>query len=204
LHAAIDYCPFKPWALYEARARGLIRTHAQVGEMILGDDGDTFYLGSKMSDVRLCCYDKRGFTRSELRFRNGHARLFLAELMARSAEQLAELALGALRAFVDFVDSREDSNISRCSLLPFWSDFIGRFEAVRVAPKKAAASLGAFLLHVRKQAATFRTYVACMVAQGNTPEHVAREFLAHGEVKMGTRHRSLIVAAEHARAWCPS
>jgi hypothetical protein len=145
--------------------------------------------------MMLRCYNSRGYTRVELQMRRGHARNFLANLFARSLEELPELALGAVRSFVDFVDTTADKNISRCPLLPFWSDFVGLIEKVRLAPPRPPASLTKYLQHVRKQAGMFWTYLASLSVMGLSRSHVLSEFLEHGAAKMTDRQRFLVLAA---------
>ncbi len=193
--AAVDGAPFKPAHLQAARRAGMIRTHAQTGRFIIGDEGDTFYLGSKNSDMQLRCYDMRGPTRVELQLRRGVAKNFLAALFASGVDDLPKLALGAIRGFVDFVDSRSNSNTTRCTLLPFWSSFIGLFPKIRLATRKSPSSVERSLQYLRKQAAMLVTYVQALHARGTDPFHALEELLKHGQANMKDRHHFLVHAA---------
>jgi hypothetical protein len=193
--AAVDGAPFKPAHLQSARKAGMIRSHAQTGHFIIGDQGDTFYLGSKNSDMQLRCYDMRGPTRVELQMRRGVAKNFLAALFASGVDELPQLALGAIRGFVDFVDSGSDPNITRCALLPFWDSFTGLFAKIRLATRKAPLSVEKSLEYVRKQAAMLVAYLQVLHARGTEPFHALDELLKHGRANMKDRHHLLVHVA---------
>lgn len=195
LDAAIDYCPFTPEHLFEARRRGLIRTHAQQGGWKDSPEGNTFELGSRKSDVFLRCYDRRGYTRTELELKRGHAQEFLAGLMARDVSEFPALFLGALRAHVDFVDPGACSNISRAPLLPFWRAFVGMFERVRLAPARAVPVVEKYLRQARKYASLVYVYISLASRVGPVPPHplhVIQEFLGHGEHNLKPHHKRLL------------
>jgi hypothetical protein len=193
--AAVDGAPFKPAHLQVARRAGMIRTHAQIGRFIIGDEGDTFYLGSKNSDMQLRCYDMRGPTRVELQLRRGVAKNFLAAFFASGVDDLPKLALGAIRGFVDFVDSRSNSNTTRCTLLPFWSSFIGLFSKIRLATRKPPPSVERSFQYLRKQAAMLVIYVQALHARGTDPFYALEELLKHGQANMKDRYYFFVHAA---------
>lgn len=194
LDAAVDYCPFTPRHLLEAFNRGLARTHAQKAGWDTSTTGDTFTLGSRRSDASLRCYDMRGYTRTEVELRRGHAQEFLARLFASSEVDHPALFLGAIRSVVDFVDATQDENISRCRLLPFWSDFVALFQKIRLAPARALATARTYRDRARKQmGAMFYTYVASSVLDlGMSWMQVVGELYQYGARQAKTRHRMVL------------
>jgi DNA relaxase NicK len=193
LDAAADYCPFTPQHLYEARKRGLVRTHAQAWDWRENHEGTTFYLGSRASGQMLRAYDRRGFTRTELEMRRGHAQALLARLFEHGVDAFPRLVLGAIRAFVEFVDTRADTNISRCPPLPWWRDFVGVFERVRIAPRRVQPTVGRYLAHARRYAALFHVYVALVTRQsGRAYLDVVNELFTHGSMRLRVHHQLLL------------
>jgi hypothetical protein len=196
LDAAVDYCPFTPEHLFEAHRLGFVRTHAAVWDWTGNSKGKTFYLGSDKSDIMLRCYDMRGYTRSELQLRRGHAREFLAGLMSRDVSEFPALFLGALRSFVDFVDSGACENISRAPLLPFWESFVGMFKRVKIAPIRVAPVLEKYLTQARKYGAMFHVYASLLARSGYPLAYVLGELYSHGAEHLKPHHHRLL-----ARGW---
>ncbi len=192
LDAATDYCPFTPRHLLQATDMGLTRTHAQTHGWDSNNDGDTFTLGSRKSDVYLRCYDMRGYTRTELELKRGHAREFLAALMSRDMDEFPALFLGAIRSCVDFVDSGACENISRAPLLPFWREFVGMFERVRLAPARVQPVVEKYLRQARKYAGMFHVYASLVASPGRPLAHVLGELYSHGAEHLKPHHRLLL------------
>lgn len=126
LDIAFDGAPFTPREMAEWARQGNIRCRSRKRGFYDGLDGsgDTLYLGSSASSWYLCAYDKRGFTRLELRLTGERAEQAYNALMGEP-EVFKLAALGWLRQFCDFVDTTAGSNISRAPLLPVWEAFIG-------------------------------------------------------------------------------
>ncbi len=196
LDAAIDHCPFTPRHLLHAQEMGLSRTHAQAHGWASNIEGDTFTLGSRKSDVFLRCYDRRGFTRTELEFKRGHAQEFLAGLMSRTDDEFPALFLGALRSFVDFVNRDASENISRAPLLPFWKSFVGMVHKVKTAPARAVAVVEKYLRQARKYAGMFHVYASLVSREGRPLTSVLNELYTHGSNHLKPHHRLLL-----ARGW---
>ncbi len=192
LDAAIDHCPFTPRHLLQAQEMGLSRTHAQAHGWASNTEGDTFTLGSRKSDVFLRCYDRRGFTRTELELKRGHAQEFLAGLMARDVSEFPALFLGALRSFVDFVDTGVCENISRAPLLPFWRSFVGLVEKFRIAPARVQLCVEKYLRQARKYGAMFHVYGSLLAREGRSLASVLGELYTHGAEHLRPHHRLLL------------
>ena len=127
---AFDGVPFTPQELFNHYKKNNVRTrvrrfdyHPPNGKKARhwsyhqNGSGNTFYLGSQQSTQHLCCYDERGFTRMELRFKGERAEKAY-EALTGDSNQLKLTALGWLREHVDFVDNSSSDNVSRQTLLP--------------------------------------------------------------------------------------
>lgn len=195
--AAIDFCPFTPRDLFRHREEGNTRTHAQSHQFFASQEGDTFTLGSRTSAPYLPCYDKRGYTRTELELKRGHAKNFLAGLFRCATDKdISELFLGALRAFVEFVGYHQSGNSSRRPLLPFWRRFIKAAQKVRLAPERVQPTVESYVAQTPKQiAAMFHTFVS-LLTQGRTRKadiaEIASFLYERGGGRLKTRHRLLI------------
>lgn len=160
---AVDHCPFTPSQLREHWMRDQVRSAARVPNVEAlearglalrpeyqgvrscrwheSGTGATFSMGSRQSSQMARCYDTRGFTRLELELKGRRAAYAARDLftVVEDRETFADLALGLVRDFVDFVDTDADSNPSRAPLLSFWDAFIGAVARARVALEGAPA-----------------------------------------------------------------
>jgi hypothetical protein len=139
----------------------------------------------------------RGYTRTELELKRGHAREFLAGLMSRDESEFPALFLGALRSHVDFVDTGACENISRAPLLPFWRAFVGMFERVKLAPARVQSSAEKYLIQARKYAAMFHVYASLETRSGRPLVSVLTELYTHGAQRLKTHHRLLLGVSGH-------
>jgi hypothetical protein len=135
---AFDHAPFSPMDCYEAHQRGDIRCKASrdAHHWHSNSEGDTFYIGSKMSGRLIRIYNRRGFTRLEMQFRHKWAQAVGARLIDQGDKDLGPWAFGLLRDFVDFVDRTGGGSASRAPLLPWWAAFVGNAEKCKLALEK--------------------------------------------------------------------
>ncbi len=192
LDGAIDGCPFTPEDLFMAHHIGQTRTHAQAHRFYRSTDGDTFYLGSGKSDVQLRVYNRRGFTRSELQLRRGHAQNMFDKLMATDLQDYPALFLGALRSHVDFVDRKASTNINRAPLLPFWSNFVALCQKVKLAPARVQSGASKYLQHVIKCVFMVHVYGSLMARKGIPFSDALFGLYTIGSEKLKPHHRLLL------------
>ena len=90
--------------------------------------GHTVYFGSRKSDIFLRVYDKRLeqkvdyiWVRWELEIKNQRADELAAMIISKN--EVAKIAIGLLSNCIRFI-RHDDSNRSRCSLLPRWKKFV--------------------------------------------------------------------------------
>ena len=92
------------------------------------DTGTTVYFGAKSSSFRIRIYDKAAeqgvqghWVRCEMVFRGKNSLSFFQHLA--DGRSVGELSAQVLNDKIKFID-RDDSNISRCSVCKWWSDFV--------------------------------------------------------------------------------
>lgn len=101
--------------------------------------GSTVYIGAPSSDFRIRIYDKAlesgesgHWIRVELVMRGENANAFGAQLT--NAENVGKLAAQVVNDKFSFID-RDDSNITRCTVCPWWQAFVDELEAVRLVAR---------------------------------------------------------------------
>ncbi|MDE2216552.1 MAG: replication initiation factor domain-containing protein [Planctomycetota bacterium] len=109
--------------------------------------GETVCIGSKTSQINLKVYDKskeqglegQHWTRVEMMLRDEAANSAAATLISaykQGLEVFTKTAVGLLRGFCDFRDSKSDSNVTRQVLLSWWFSFTEAVEKIRLIGKQ--------------------------------------------------------------------
>lgn len=195
LDVAMDGGGFTPAKLAAAWKSGRVRTHVKVSAKARegrdwrecswesNSEGDTFYMGGKGAQRRACVYDRRGFTRFEMRYRGDAAAAVAADLLGDVGEGWATRAMGHVRAFVDFV-SLGQANASRRPLLGWWAKFVGDAERARVRlVRQVVESFEVVRSWVERQVAP----MLAVVAERLGPAEVKR-LLRAGRSRWDARH----------------
>lgn len=102
------------------------------------DEGHTFYLGSRLTGKMLRIYDKDVESNGAI-----DAVRYEFELHVKYARDMFEYLIehktvdfiSYLRSFFDVIE-RNDSNISRCSLLPEWEEWLSKLDFSEELPEK--------------------------------------------------------------------
>jgi hypothetical protein len=125
---AFDDFPFSPGEVKALILNGSVRTRAQrhtvkwhedYSEIEAGLIAETVSLGGRGSSAFFRCYNSRGFDRGELELKGPRAEAAY-ELLQSPLHLAREMAIGFIRAFVDFVDPLSSSNKSRQAPLTRW------------------------------------------------------------------------------------
>ena len=102
--------------------------------------GSTIYLGAPSSDFRVRIYDKAleqgepgHWVRVELVMRSKNANAFVEQMTG--SENVGKLAAQVINDKFSFID-RDDSNITRCTVCPWWQDFVDELESVRLVARE--------------------------------------------------------------------
>jgi DNA relaxase NicK len=111
---AVDNCPFSVDDVYNwmvenegmntyAKRESIQKIYNPFEENELGGLGcNTVYLGASSSSRRLCCYDRRGYTRLELRWKEEIANIIAFDVLCRSYSEWFQSAISHIRQYVDF------------------------------------------------------------------------------------------------------
>ena len=130
---AFDYCPFTPLECYEAWQRGDVHSkcHRNSWDWRENADGRTLYIGSRMSDRFIRIYDRRGFTRLELEFKNRWSENFARVITEIEPDQWIKQCIGYLIDFIDFNTSDPSSCVS------WWEKFIDEAPSIKLDVSKS-------------------------------------------------------------------
>lgn len=141
LDLAWDTDVLTPTMAREGHAAGNAVTFSKWHDWRENPEGRTLYIGKRGSDndVRLVrIYDRRGPTRVEMELHGKRAQLLWGVLDGADLDDWSAGALAYLVDFLDFRDRSEDSNVGRCSRLPWWEDFTnGAGRLALPLPRKA-------------------------------------------------------------------
>jgi phage replication initiation protein len=170
-------------------------------------EGETFYMGSSMSELMVRVYDKRSeqiLTKGvEADALPGHwvrlelqARKSAAQGLARAyVEQGAVGLVGALRGVIDFTNSDiDDQPKQRCrrGLASWWADFVQAAERLRIRCAPALPTLAGAAAWVERQVAPVLAMLASVPSHGlSWLEGVLRA----GAPRLSARHVSMLVCA---------
>jgi DNA relaxase NicK len=102
--------------------------------------GATAYIGAPSSSFRVRIYDKAleqgepgHWVRVELVMRSRNANAFVGQMT--TSENVGKLAAQVINDKFSFID-RDDSNITRCTVCPWWQDFVDELESVRLVARE--------------------------------------------------------------------
>jgi phage replication initiation protein len=166
-----------------------------------GDEGDTVYIGSEKSEMRIRIYDKAVEQRSkgkeyhgiwnriEMVNRRDYARAVLEALVTGDCE-IGETVAGILAGRIAFIE-RDDKNISRCSLVSWWADFLGEVQKVKLMLKEKPEMAIERLERYFGEDLAGCVYMLDKVLGENFWKNVKK----HGKTKLRERH--LKILAEH-------
>ena len=103
-------------------------------------NGATAYLGAASSSFRVRIYDKAleqgepgHWIRVELVMRSKNANAFVQNMT--TSENVGRLAAQVINDKFSFID-RDDGNITRCTVCPWWQSFVDELEAVRLVARE--------------------------------------------------------------------
>jgi len=130
---AFDHVPFTPQDCYDAWQRGdvIAKCHHDSWDWRENKEGKTLYIGSRQSERFIRIYDRRGFTRLEIVFKDKWSENFARVITEIPSKEWINQCIGYLRDYVNFV-SVKPKNIKSVShdTLSWWSTFIGDSEKV--------------------------------------------------------------------------
>lgn len=103
-------------------------------------NGATAYIGAPSSSFRVRIYDKAleqgepgHWVRVELVMRGKNSKSFVEQMTG--SENVGKLAAQVINDKFSFID-RDDSNITRCTVCPWWQSFVDELESVRLVARE--------------------------------------------------------------------
>lgn len=103
-------------------------------------DGATVYIGAPSSDFRVRIYDKAleqgepgHWVRVELVMKGKNSNAFVEQMTG--SENVGKLAAQVINDKFSFIE-RDDSNITRCTVCPWWQNFVDELESVRLVARE--------------------------------------------------------------------
>lgn len=162
-------------------------------------DGDSLYLGSSESKRQLLIYDRnkdangKNFTRCELRLRKTHADKAI-QLLESDRKNFEQHSIALIRDFVDFVEM-DESNISRASLVGWWSDFVGNIKKTAIKyTDKSVTSIESIVEYMLKNSPNFMVTVMAFVSKtGKSIEQTCDMIMCEGMKRSKPKHNQLIM-----------
>lgn len=176
---AFDHCAFTPDDLYRCWISGKTQTRIRSYDYKRNNEGTTFYCGNKQS-FQLCCYDKRGFTRAEIRVYGKDARVLGKAIITGGYSHAAYAALLIFSNSVTF-------NEADGSSLPGWLSLRALADAGQASFTRAPRISPRLPAHVKVAALheRFRSYlaaVAILAAGFRYPSSLVSEMLAEMKI----------------------
>ncbi|MHC1698968.1 MAG: replication initiation factor domain-containing protein [Geobacteraceae bacterium] len=160
--------------------------------------GETIYLGSTKSHVMFRLYNKAQesgidglWLRFEVQLRDKRAhetaKLFITKITVGS------LATGIINNYFVIIND-DDSNKSRCTLQPWWSDWLMSTEKIRLTTEKEIKCVDETMEFIKRQYAPSLAMINKHL--GGTPyKQFMQEMLDDGRERMGAKHAKILAAS---------
>ena len=110
---AFDHVPFTPMDCYQAWQKGnvIAQCHHKSWDWRENSQGNTLYIGSRQSERFIRIYDRRGYTRLEMVFREKWAENFAQVITEILPQEWILQCIGYLRNYLNFIDSTSKKNV---------------------------------------------------------------------------------------------
>ena len=157
--------------------------------------GRTVYLGSNRQSERvLCCYDRRGPVRAEMRYQRKRADIAYWALFPRGGAPLQkDVATRLLVDFADFVEVTSDSNISRAPRAGWWDRFVGGVTRLRVLLPRPVRTVEKAREWVRRTVAPTLAMLRAVSGEKQFQGYLS-EWIRQGEMRFRDWHERIINA----------
>lgn len=175
------------------------------------NDGLTVSFGKRGNGVYLRIYDKGvkegvkyPWLRSELELRDERADEMAKKIVNGDDIELGKLAAGVLKTYVNFIDpSATDTNTARWAISPWWLEFLGGVERIRLTVKPAVKTIDDTKEFLEEQAATSLAMMNIYSEhlKGNNDgssyyfPNLVRRLVRDGKERLKPRHIAILQAA---------
>ena len=175
--------------------RRILKGSFDKGEKVTGE---TIYLGSSKSHVMFRLYNKAQesgiigeWIRFELQLREKRAQE-VARIF-NSAGTVGSLAAGIINNYFSIINN-DDSNVSRCTLQPWWSAWLESTEKISLNTEKALKFVSDTMEFIKRQYAPSLAMINKHLGEVPFKEFV-REVLEDGGERMGAKHEQILAAS---------
>lgn len=161
--------------------------------------GDTIYLGSNKSHILFRIYDKAQESGVE-----GHWIRFEIQLRAKRAHEAAKLfaagepvgtlTTGIINNYFSII-TNDDTNKSRCSLQPWWSEWLQTTEKIRLTTEQSIKLVSDTMEFIKRQYAPSLAMINKHL--GTSPfRSFVQEILEDGKERLSAKHERILAASE--------
>lgn len=205
---ALDLLKLKD-AIINRQIRSRFRNASETINFRLGQnvekhiEGHTIYFGKRSSRVYVRFYDKAAQTgtplpwnRAEIELKEKRAQKTVSLLV--SGLPVGQLFAGVLNEYLAVINL-DDSNTSRCTIQPWWSDWLQSTEKIRLTTSKAIKTVEESMEYVKKQysptLAMFKTHLGVVGFND-----YLRELVKDGSERMGMKHEQMLFLSAQRKA----
>ncbi|MHB8121337.1 MAG: replication initiation factor domain-containing protein [Desulfuromonadaceae bacterium] len=161
--------------------------------------GKTIYVGSDTSRLKARFYDKAAqlqidghWVRAEIQFMAERAEKAILAYIKRTV--LGEIVTKTLNQYFTLIE-RDDSNISRCTVKPWWAAWLGTTEKLKLTTRKADKYVSEVVDHIKKQFAP--SFAMMRKFYGVVDFHeIIRDLVESGKERMSKKHEQIIAMSQ--------
>lgn len=166
-------------------------------------DGHTLYFGKRSSRVYLRFYDKAAqlgvpffWNRAEVELKDKRAHEAAKHLS--SGVPIGQLFVGIINQYLSVIN-RDDSNISRRSIQPWWSAWLQSTEKIKLTTAKEVKTVDEVMQFVKRQYAPSLAMIKTHL--GGFPFYkYIRELISDGSERMGAKHEQMLLVSSQGKA----
>ena len=167
------------------------------------DDGNTLYFGKRSSRVFVRFYDKAA--QHEIPFFCNRAEIELKEQRAQKAAEflaygqpIGQLFVGILNQYLAIINL-DNTNISRCSLQTWWSEWLQSTEKVKLTTAKAVKTVAEAMEYINRQYAPTLAMIKTHLGVVTFNDFI-RELIKSGVERMSMKHEQILFLSSQKNA----
>ena len=167
------------------------------------DDGHTLYFGKRSSRVFMRFYDKAAqmgtplpWNRAEIELKDKRAQRAVGLLV--TGLPVGQLFVGVMNEYLTIINL-DDSNISRCTIQPWWSDWLQSTEKIRLTTSKAMKTVEEAMEYVKKQYSPTLAMIKEHLGAFSFNDYI-REIVRTGADRMSMKHEQMLFLSAQRKA----
>jgi len=167
------------------------------------NDGHTINFGKRVSRVVIRFYDKAAqleiplpWIRAEIELKDKRAQLAVMQLVA--GMPVGQLFTGIINVYLAVINL-DDSNISRCTVQGWWSDWLQSTEKIRLTTDKQIRCVEEVMEFVKRQYSPSLAMIKEHLGDFSFREYI-RDVLTDGTKRMGMKHEQMLFVSAQGKA----